>query len=64
MLDIYHTCLWDLYVAGQEAVLLWCKSEVFLHSLHHHQMAVIKLVCFSGLCLMVLTSRRTCLAEG
>ena len=64
MLGIYCTCLLDLYVAGQETVLLWCNFEVFLHSLHHFQMAVINLVCFSDLCLMVLISCRTCVGEG
>ena len=64
MLGDYHTCLWDLYVGGQEAVVLWCSFEVFLYSLHHHWTAVIDLVCFSGLCLVVLTICRTCSAEG
>ena len=54
MVGIYHTCLWNLNVAGQEAVLVWCNSEVFLHSLHHYQIVVIGVICFSGLCLMVL----------
>ena len=64
MLGIYYTCLWDLYVTGQEAVLLWCNFEVFLHSLHHQQMVIINPVCFSGLCLVVLISCRTCSTEG
>ena len=51
-------------MAGQEAVLLWCNFEVILHSLHHHQMAVINLVCFAALGLMSLISCRTCSTEG
>ena len=63
-LDIYHTCSWDVTVAGQEAGLLWCNFEVLLHSLHHHWMAVIDLVHFPGVCLMLLISCRACYAGG
>ena len=64
MLGIYHTCLLNLYVAGQEAVLICCSFEVFLHSFYDHQMAVVYLLDFSALCLVVLISCRTCSTEG
>ena len=35
-------------MAGQRVQLLWYMFEVLLHSLHHYHMAVINLVCFTG----------------
>ena len=35
-----------------------------MHSLHHCQVAVIDLVCFAGVCLMLLISCRTCSVVG
>ena len=61
---MYHTCSWDLNVAGQETGLLWLNFEVLLHSLHCHQMGVIDLICFADVCLMSLISYRTCSAGG
>ena len=51
-------------MAWQEAVLFWCSFPVSLHIFHHHQMAVIDFVCFSGLCLVVSIRFRTCSTQG